>query len=289
MSRNNDRLAAPEFEENKTEPHVFVEPPKVDVFSYMPPTEIVDLPSRGKFYPQGHPLYNKDCVEIRYMTAKEEDILTNRSLIKKGMALDRLISSVLVDKTIDVQTLLTGDKTAILIQIRITGFGAGYETKAQCRSCGNTSENTFNLDECKPVFGGDPQGYDIVAQDEKTGNFSIRLPKTGWIVECRPFTGYDETYLFQTNESRKKHQLEETPLIDFLKRVVVAINGQDARDVVNKFVEIVPTLDSRYLRNAYAKMIPTLDTTFIFECPNCSVVNQVDMPMTTDFFWPTTK
>ena len=106
-----------------------------DTLSFVVPTEFVDLPSAGRFYPPSHPLHNKEHVEIKYMTAKEEDILTSQSLLEKGLALDRLISNLLVNKKINVDSLLVGDKSAILIAARSSGYGADYETDVGCPSC----------------------------------------------------------------------------------------------------------------------------------------------------------
>ena len=59
------------------------------------PTEVIDLPSEGKLYPEGHPCLNGK-IEIKYMTAKEEDILTSQNLIKKGVVIDRLLNSLII-------------------------------------------------------------------------------------------------------------------------------------------------------------------------------------------------
>ena len=114
-------------------------------FSWSVPTEFVELPSQGIFYPAGHPLQNQKTVEIRYMTAKEEDILTSRSLLKEGVALDRMLQNLLVSKNININTLLVGDKNALLVAARRTGYGADYETNVTCPSCGNTDEHSFDI------------------------------------------------------------------------------------------------------------------------------------------------
>ena len=93
-------------------------------FSFSTPTEFVELPSGGRFYPQEHPLHGKGEIEIRHMTAKDEDILTSETLIKKGIAVERLLQNVIVDKSIDVASLLVGDKNALVIATRVTGYGA---------------------------------------------------------------------------------------------------------------------------------------------------------------------
>ena len=104
-------------------------------FSFVVPTEFVELPSQGKFYPQTHPLYGQDSIEIRQMTAKEEDILTSKTLIKKGVALDRVVDNLIVDKRIKQDSLLVGDKNAIIIAMRVSGYGNEYNTRVVCPSC----------------------------------------------------------------------------------------------------------------------------------------------------------
>ena len=93
---------------------------------YKFPTEVVDLPSKGYFYIDGHPL-SSGKVEVKYMTAKEEDILTSQNLIKQGTVIDILLQALIVDKTINVQDLLIGDKNAIMVAARILGYGKEYE------------------------------------------------------------------------------------------------------------------------------------------------------------------
>ena len=94
--------------------------------NYEFPTETVDLPSKGHFYFQGHPL-SSGKVELKYMTAKEEDILTSQNLIQQGTVIDVLLESLIVDKSIKVEDLLVGDKNALMVAARVLGYGADYE------------------------------------------------------------------------------------------------------------------------------------------------------------------
>ena len=102
---------------------------------FVTPTQFVDLPSKGR-YPEGHPLKGKDSIEIRYMTAKDEDVLTNRSLLKKGLAIDRLIRNLIVDKSVNGRHLYAGDRNAIIVFARASAYGADYRAKIQCPNCG---------------------------------------------------------------------------------------------------------------------------------------------------------
>ena len=93
---------------------------------YKSPTEMVDLPSQGYFYFDGHPL-SSGKIEIKYMTAKEEDILTSQNLIQQGTVIDKLLESLIVDKSVKLDDLLIGDKNAIMVAARILGYGKEYE------------------------------------------------------------------------------------------------------------------------------------------------------------------
>jgi hypothetical protein len=126
------------------------------------PTEFVELPSEGRYYPEDHPLHNESVVEIRHMTAKDEDILTSRALLKKGLALDRFLKNILVDKRIDMDSLYVGDKNAILVGARVTGYGPSYDTQITCPVCATTNKFSFDLDEPDVYSGGEFGEYDIL-------------------------------------------------------------------------------------------------------------------------------
>ena len=68
------------------------------------PTEVIELPSKGLLYPKSSPL-SKGTVELKYMSAKEEDILTNQNYLQKGTVIDKLLESLIVDKEISYSEL----------------------------------------------------------------------------------------------------------------------------------------------------------------------------------------
>merc|ERR1712072_741327 len=104
-------------------------------------TEFVELPSGGQFYHKNHPLYKKEVVEIRYMTARDEDVLTSPTLLRKGLALDKFIQGIIVDQNVKVDDLLIADKSAIMIAARTTGYGPEYTIKVRCPECGTEGEH----------------------------------------------------------------------------------------------------------------------------------------------------
>ncbi len=278
MSRNSSRKKATGLEKEKP---AHADPVPTTGFNFSAPTEHVDLPSGGIYYPEGHPLCGKDTVEIKYMTAKEEDILTSQSLLKKGLAIERLLESVILDKNINPKTLLVGDRNAILVATRITGFGSDYETQITCPSCATSTEYSFDLNNV-----GVSSSDDAEVETSDTGNFFIDLPTTNVTVEVKLLNGIDEQKLSSLLESKRKNKLQETPLTDHLKSIIVSVNGNSDRSTINQFVSVMPSRDTRHLRSIYAKATPNIDMTFEFDCPSCGANTDVEVPFTVSFLWP---
>ena len=281
MRNNQDRLGAVPGGENPPiqQPQQAEQP-----LQFVTPTEFVELPSRGLFYPPNHPLHNTDIIEIKHMTAKEEDILTSETLLKKGVAINRMISSLILDKSIRVEDLLLGDKNAILIASRITGFGPHYAVNATCPSCYKKADTTFDLREIQStdIFAQEPEGVEVL----ESGLFAFTLPVSGVRVTVKLLTAADELDLQRHTESKKKLKKESSLITDLLKAIVVAANDHTDRATINKFVDSVPMQDVTHLRKQYEKVKPDMDIKFDFECPVCSYLGEVVMPMTAEFFWP---
>ena len=276
--RNNEDRVSPK--------HADPPPPELaessaNSLSFVTPTEFVDLPSKGVYYAEGHPLHEQDTVEIRYMTAKDEDILTSRTLLRKGLVLDRLIKNILVDKAVNPEDLLIGDKNAIIVAARSTGYGSEYTTRLNCPSCGDYVEYSFDLGDA--VINSGEITDDITKTDE--GTFVIRLPKMGYDIETRLLTGRDETYLSKLSSSKKKHKIEDSLLTDQFKQFIVSVNGNTGEDVINALVENMPAYYSRFLRRQYQLVVPNIDLTQSFECSSCDLEQKMEVPFTADFFW----
>jgi hypothetical protein len=254
--------------------------------SWSTPTEFVELPSQGKFYPPGHPLDGEDTLEIRFMTAKEEDILTSRALIKKGIVLDRLIDSVIVNKAVKAKDLLIGDKNAVLIAIRVTGYGEEYSVKVQCPSCGSSVNSSFDVEEVKKLKESEmPDGVEFTTSN----TFTLTAPATKAVVECRLMTGEDERRLTRMQEQRRKHKLPSASLTNQLRQSIVSVNGNDQAVYTNGFVDNMPARDSRYIREVYSKVMPNVTLEHTFECDSCDHTAEAQaVPLGTSFFWPDT-
>jgi len=253
------------------------------LLSFVNPTDFVDLPTKGKFYPDDHPLYNKETLEIRYMTAKDEDILTSKTLLKKGVAIERMLSNIVVDKNIKIDELFIGDKNALIVAARIGAYGADYATTVTCPVCGASSEHSFNLEEIEPRVA-----HEVTEKIEisEQGTFVVELPRTGVSAECQLITGKTEKQLTLAAEKRKKHKLPEQTLTQLLKAFIVSLNGETDKEVIEKFIYNMPALDSKYLRAVYDRVVPNIDLKQVFQCDTCDADSTIDMPFSVQFFWP---
>ncbi|MAG25197.1 hypothetical protein CMI47_06420 [Candidatus Pacearchaeota archaeon] len=283
MSRNKERLGGVQKPDTGPPPAA-MQQTQAEGFSFVVPTEFVELPSGGKYYAEDHPLHNAESIEIRQMTAKEEDLLTSRTLIKKGVALDRVIKNIIVDRRINPDTLLTGDRNAIIIATRITGYGHIYETKVSCPNCAAQQQYSFDLTEATVYDGADPDEDDQV-NDHGDGTFTTTLPRIKLPVTFRLLTGKDERSLMAGMETDRKRKNEQS-ITRQLRNMIVAVDGQNAPQVIDYLVDHLPSMDSRQLRMCYRLAAPNVDLTQHFECAECDFAQDMEVPLTADFFWP---
>jgi len=250
---------------------------------FVTPTEFVELPTKGKYYPEGHPLHGEEVIEIRYMTARDEDILSSRALLKKGIAIDRFLQNILVNKQIRVDDLYVGDKNAIIIASRINGYGNEYATRVTCPVCGSAGEYSFNLEEAKVSFVEEKDSKNEHVGD---GQFLVTLPKMNVTVTVRLLTGADERKMLQVQERARKQKLPEQTLTTQFKMFIVAVNGDADRQVIHSLIQNMPASDSRHLRDVYKDLAPNVDLTQWYDCEVCGNEEEMEVPFTTDFFWP---
>tara|TARA_R100000315_G_C5201580_1_gene118588 strand:- start:88 stop:954 length:867 start_codon:yes stop_codon:yes gene_type:complete len=284
VRNNEDRLGHRDLGDTSPTPQAH-QGSQSSVFSFVVPTEMVVLPSGGKYYPEDHPLYNTETIEVKHMTAKEEDILTSKSLLKKGIAINRVLQSVIVDKGVDVNSLLIGDKNAIIVATRIHAYGPKYETNVTCPACSATVKHSFDLAE----VGYDHDAQEIMNMDfvsNKGNNFVITLPKTQARVEVRLLNGKDEKLLADALSMKRKHNLPETMLTDQFRTYIVSVNESSDKENINSFVSAVPASDSRFLRTVYDKLVPNINMTQNFICTSCDYDAEMEVPLNADFFWP---
>ena len=176
-------------------------------FGYEVPVENVPLPSGGICYPSDGVLYGKDTVQIRAMTARDEDILTSKALIKKGTVITHLLQSCLIDKNIRVDDMLSGDRNAIMISLRITGYGSSYNVEIDCPACSERSKQSFELG-ALPI-----KRLSVPPIAEGANLFEFKLPITKKSVQFKFLTGRDEQEIMVTNDRKKKQGMASNNLV----------------------------------------------------------------------------
>lgn len=251
--------------------------------AYSVPTEFVELPSRGEFYPEDHPLHKQETVEIRFMTAKDEDILSSTALLKKGLAVDRLLESLLMID-VDPRTLFLGDRGAILLAARISGYGSDYKFSHRCPKCMSSSEVDFDLN--NGVISGECFNEKFLHDEKITHNrdtltLDVVLPSSGVTVGMSLVNGTKEKQLLSDSRANEK-----SPVTSVLSTFVIKVNDNDDYSYVMDFIEAMPAKDSKYLRSLYPKLVPSVRLLHNFVCQECYFVKQTEVPLNAEFFWP---
>lgn len=250
-----------------------------DASAYTIPTDLVDLPSRGKFYPPKHPLHNKETAEVRYMSTRQEDILINQKYIEKGIVFDKLIESVLVDTQIDVNSLLIGDKNAIIINTRKNAYGPLYTFAYACEKCFKENTTEINLDKLELR-----ENTDVAYTDN--GTFMVDLPVSNVSVEIGLLTANDEVEINKKIAQKEKHGLAIEPTVEKYRRIIKAVNGNIDALYIAHFVTNMPIKDSRYLARVYVESSPDVDFIYEHQCVHCEHLNKGGVPLSASFFWP---
>ena len=246
------------------------------------PTEFIDLPSKGWFYPEGHPLATGQ-VELKYMTAREEDILTSANLIRQGKVIDTLINALLVTPC-DYNDVLVGDKNAIMIAARILGYGKDYDIDLPCPKCGEINKLTIDLTNLNN------KEFDFDAYQKGSNEFEFELPLSKKIITWQLMDGKSEKALESELKGLAKFANKKGPGKDLttrLKHQIIAIDSNRDTKAIRQFVdEELFAQDSLALRNYMRTSTPDVLTKFNFECEACGHEETVDMPIDTGFFWP---
>jgi len=252
-----------------------------DDFGFDIPVETVPLPSGGKTYASDSPLHGRDTLEIRAMTAREEDILTSKALIKKGTVITHLIKSCLIDKSIEPDNMLAGDRNALMVALRVTGYGTKYSVEVNCPACSERSKQDFNLGEL-PI-----KRLDIDPVADGSNLFEVELPMTKAKLRFKFLTGQDEADIMVASERRKKQgQRADNLVTQRLRYAIASVNGITDRTKLDMFVRNLPARDSLFMRNYLDKHEPGIEMKAWMDCPACLEHSEVRLPLGAAFFWP---
>ena len=239
------------------------------------PSEIIDLPSEGKLYSEESPLKDGK-IEIKYMTAKEEDILTSQNLIKKGVVIDRLMDSLILTPGVKSDDLILGDKNAVMVAARILAYGPEYVCDVVNPNTSETMNHTFNLADCP--FKKLPEGI-------TENKFEVDLPISKKKVTFKLLTGKEEIMINEELKASEKINAEVKPeLTTRLRHTITSVDGDDSQATINGFVQNLLARDSMYLRKEIQKNSPDIELEQEIDIEGESV--KVNIPMTVGFFWP---
>jgi hypothetical protein len=243
------------------------------------PTEVISLPSKGLIYPEGHPLATGE-ITIKLLTAKEEDILTSTNLIRKGLVLDKLLESILVEPGVKIDDLFIGDKNAILIASRILAYGPEYDVTVT-----DPKENEavdVKVDMTK---------LGLKEVDEtllnRTNEYDFTLPKSGTKIKFKLLTHADENMIQKDVDASEKTLKQPNEVTARLRRTIIEVEGNRDLGTVSNFVmNRLESKDARALRKYITQVTPDIDFTFEYTSPFTGEKEALKVPIGVDFFYP---
>jgi hypothetical protein len=252
---------------------------------YKFPTEVVDLPSKGKLYPEGHPL-KSGTIELKYMTAREEDILTSQNLIQKGVVLDRLLQALIVTPC-NYDDILIGDKNAIMVAARVMGYGSEYKVEIEDPyTPGEKQETIIDLQDLQDS----DIDWSIVGEENA---FDFELPTSRRNVTFKLLTHGDEGKIADEVKALKKNFKTrgyagvDSQLSTRLKHMIIAVDGDATPKTIREFVDNeFLSRDTRAFREQIKKVSPDIDMTFTFVSDITGQEREMSIPLGVNFFWP---
>lgn len=241
------------------------------------PTETVELPSRGVFYPN-----KKSSATIKYLTAEEDDILYSTDLIRSGKVLDVLLDKAVIDRDLRPDDMLSGDRNFLLIEMRKTGLGNEYTPgEITCPSCGQSHSPVVDLDRLKSKV--------LEVMPDSMGEYEVQLPIIKANLKFRLLIGKDEKRLAKLSDSKTGNaggvKVSKIITEKYLMQIM-EVNGNRDKLHIKKFISIMPMKDSAFFREYLRRIEPGLDLSYDFDCPNCGHVDSRDVPITPKLFYP---
>ena len=245
------------------------------------PTEIISLPSQGKCYPESNPL-SKGTVEIKYMTAKEEEILASQNLVRKGVVIDKLFESIIVDKDVNIDDIVLGDKNAILLATRILGYGPEYKIEV-INSLGDKQEVSVDLGKVQTK----EINFDLLSSENK---YEFTTPHGNNKLEFKILTHGDEKKIDADIKALQRLNKGDVSaeLTTRYRFMILSVDGEsDTKTITNFINNKFITRDTKAFREYIAKITPDINMEFDFEDEQTGETEVRSIPMGVGFFWPT--
>ncbi len=275
--------AVPENIEGDTNFNTLEIPPQQNpgVSTFSVPTVIVDLPSKGLIYSADHPL-RSGVIEIKYMTAKEEDILSNESFIKNGTVIDRFLQSIIVTPGVVIGDMLLGDIDALTVAARIYGFGAEYEINVQTPS-GNKQKVFVDLTK---LMHNTLDNY--LVKKNGVNEFEFKAP-SGVVLTFKLLTQKDQQAI--QNDLKKVARLSggqgAGTVSTQLRHQIIAVNGDYNKLNIGNFIDnYFLGSDSRAFRKYVQAIQPGIDLSMEVTDEITGEQFQTNVTFGLGFFWP---
>jgi hypothetical protein len=243
------------------------------------PSEVIDLPSKGLVYAKENPMSSGN-IEMYYMTAKTEDILTNVNLLRQGLAIEKMLKS-LIKTELEYDELTIGDRNGLLIASRILGYGKDYSFSYKNPTTGEVEKVTVDLQDLKY------KEVDFTVF-KNTNEIYFQLPHSKNELTFKILTVADDKKIDQEIKGVKKALgQDQGQLSTKLKHQITSVNGDSTLKTIREFVDSGALLsrDSIALRKYIAQVTPDIDTTIQFTLSDGTEVN-TDLPMGAEFFFP---
>jgi hypothetical protein len=248
--------------------------------SFVVPTEMVKLPTEGKYYPASSPLCNMEKVEVRHMTAKEEDLLSGLGAEEQDRIFDKLIDSLVMSEDVKASDMHDEDRTAILLAARVTGYGKEYNVNDICMACGSVTKFTFDLEKTEFI---EPVLKDVI-YNQDMDEFILHLPITGLDVTIKNFKSEDKEFLENERKQKEKYDIEYNYTTSYLKRIIVSVESHTDPKIIERLVNVMPAADAKLLNQVYSGCRPRLSTTQEVSCSACDATVRKEVPVSWAFF-----
>lgn len=245
------------------------------------PTQIISLPSEGKCYPASNPL-SKGTLEIKYMTAKEEDILSSQNLIRKGIVLDKLLESVVVQPDVNADDLVIGDKNAVFLATRVLGYGPDYEVEVTDPFTNEKQKVVIDLSELQT------KDIDLSILNEEN-RYEMELPLSKKKITFKLLNHKDEKDInaeMQAMERLSKNKDNSSDVSTRLKYMITSVDGDTDRGNVTKFAKNMLAKDTRAFREYVKTISPDLNLKYDFVSEITGETEALDIPFGISFFYP---
>jgi len=250
--------------------------------SFIASTEMVKLPTKGLYYPKSSPLYGVEEVELKHMTAKEEDILSSLTSENSKDKFARIVQGILVSPDVDASLFCEQDMAAILLNARKTGFGNSFTVSELCLGCGEITGFEFDLSKQEVIH----PNKEKVTYNSDEDTITISLPVAELDVTVRILSVQELETLEQEKKKKEELGLEYNRTTSFFRACIKAVEGIEDKQLVDKLIENMPAVDALCIKEYYLDFRPKLSTLQEVECQSCGAVNRKEVPASWAFFRP---